>query len=445
MAGPSTDRATAPADVSRAGPLPPAGAGAGTGAAGAANAPGPAAAAVPAGIGLYMAAVQLLFALGWITYALYLPELARQVGLEPRWVPWILALDQLIFIVTDLVVGVWSDKAAAVQGRVARAVLGVTLLSAGAFLALPWVAPQGSPALFLAVTVLWAVTSSVLRAPPLTLLGRYVAKPAQPAMVALLALGLGLANAASPYLGLALKGVDPRLPFLVSALALAAVTLGMAAAERSLVRQREAAMAAGGATSAPQPAPAGLPPAGGLFLVAVLLAAGSFQVHVFLSSGPLYRAAGGGDQIAHLMPVFWVGFNLALWPAARWIKRTGAPLALAHGAVAGALGVAATHAAPSVPWLVAAQALAGAAWAVMLCSAFIGALRFGATGREGFFNGSLQSLLATAALSRLMVVVWVAPTPAQLVGWAGLPALTFALAALLVVAGLARLRGWPAP
>ncbi|MCW5633077.1 MAG: MFS transporter [Rubrivivax sp.] len=396
------------------------------------------AARAPRGVGVYLAGVQLLFALGWVIYAAYLPELAQQMGLDRRWVPWILALDQVIFIVTDLVVGVWSDKAAAVQGRIARGVLALTLVSAFAFLALPWLAPAASPALFLAVTFVWAVTSSALRAPPLTLLGRYVAKPAQPAMVALLALGLGLANAASPYVGLALKGVDPRWPFLLSALALAAVTLGMVAAETALARQRPATGAA------PVPAPPGLAPAGGIFLAAVLVAAASFQVHVFLASAPLYRAAGGAAQLTHLMPVFWVGFNLALWPASRWARRRGPPLALAHGAVLGALGVAGAHAAPTLAALVVAQLVAGAAWALMLCSAFIGALQFGSSGREGFYNGSLQSLLAMAALSRLLVVVWVAPTPAQLVGWTGASALTFALAALLVVVGIARVRGWPA-
>jgi hypothetical protein len=408
----------------------------------------PAALPAPVSVGLYLAVVQLLFALGWITYAIYLPELAAQVGLERKWVPWILALDQLVFIVTDLVVGMWSDRAARVQGRIARAVLAATLVSALAFLLLPWVAPQGSSVLFLGVTALWAVTSSALRAPPLTLLGRYVAKPALPAMVALTALGLGLANAASPYLGLALKGVDPRWPFLLSALSLAAVTLGMAAAEQALARQRTG-------STAPQPAAGALPPltaVSGVFGLAVVVAAASFQVHVFLASAPLYRAAGGAQHIAYLMPVFWIGFNLALWPAARWVKRIGAPMVMAHAAIAGALAVAATHLAtnmpsplaPSLAALVIAQVVAGAAWAAMLCSAFVGSLAFGRTGREGFFNGSLQSLLAAAALARLMVVVFVAPTPPQLVAWAALPALSFAAAGLLLVAALARLRGWPA-
>jgi MFS family permease len=421
----------------------------------AASSPSP----VPRGVGLYLAVVQLLFALGWIIYAIYLPALAAQVGLERRWVPWILALDQLVFIVTDVVVGMWSDKAAMVHGRIAKVVLAVTVVSAAAFLLLPWVAPQGSAALFLGVTLLWAVTSSVLRAPPMTLLGCYVARPALPTMVALTALGLGLANAVSPYLGLALKAVDPRWPFLLSALALAAVTLGMVAAENALARQRanddRRAPTGAGAPSTGMSAPAAgsrvsplaaLSPASGLFLIAALIAAASFQVHVFLASAPLYRASGGAAFIAHLMPVFWIGFNLGLWPARRWAQRVGAPAAFARGALLGALGVAATHFAPSLaglPGLVAAQLLTGAAWALMLCSAFIGVLNFGHTGREGFLCGSLQSLLAVAALARLMVVVWVTPNPAQLVSWGGVPALTFALAGLLVVLGMARLRGWP--
>ena len=37
--------------------------------------------------------------------------------------------------------------------------------------------------LFVAITALWAATSAALRAPPLTLLGRYVAKPAVPWLV----------------------------------------------------------------------------------------------------------------------------------------------------------------------------------------------------------------------------------------------------------------------
>ena len=154
-------------------------------------------------------------------------------------------MDQLIFVVCDLAVGVWSDRAAGVLGRIGWWVLGVTVLSTVAFLVLPWVAPQGSPALFVAITALWAATSAALRAPPLTLLGRYVAKPTVPWLVSLVLLGTGIASAIAPYLGLTLKGVDPRLPFALAGLSLAAITAGMVWAERALAQRRTADRAAG--------------------------------------------------------------------------------------------------------------------------------------------------------------------------------------------------------
>jgi len=86
--------------------------------------------------------VQFFFALGWIVYVVYLPRLAQQAGLDARWVPWLLVLDQLVFIATDLAVGLASDRAARVLGRIGHWVLGASVLSAMAFLALPWVAPQ---------------------------------------------------------------------------------------------------------------------------------------------------------------------------------------------------------------------------------------------------------------------------------------------------------------
>ena len=72
---------------------------------------------------------------------------------------------------------------------------------------LPWVASKSSPLLFVALTFVWAVSSSALRAPPLTLLGRYVARPAQPMTIAMSSFGLGLAGAAAPYVGLQLKSL----------------------------------------------------------------------------------------------------------------------------------------------------------------------------------------------------------------------------------------------
>jgi hypothetical protein len=387
---------------------------------------------VPAAIGLYLAAVQFAFALGWIVYAAYLPALAGQAGLGVRWVPWLLLADQLVFIATDLAVGLASDRAARVLGRLGRWVLAVSLLSAAAFLALPWVAPQGSPGLFIAVTLLWVVTTSALRAPPLTLLGRYVARPSQPMMVALASFGLGVANALAPYLGLQLKALDPRLPFGLAALALALVTLGMVAAERTLARQ-----ATGTAAPPPAAAPAGRGTVAA-FLLACAIGALAFQWHQAVSSPALALRHAAASDLPSLLPIFWVGFNLCLLPAGLLARRLGAPATMAIGAELAMLGTAGAAFAPGLGLWIAAQLAAGAGWALLLCAAFSAALALGATGREGLMSGALSATLAGAALVRIGTVLAVSPTPALAQGLAWVPALAFAACASLLVLNAVR-------
>lgn len=385
----------------------------------------------PRGIGLYLAALQFALAMGWVVYAAYLPQLARQAGLEARWVPWLLMADQLVFVLTDLAVGLASDRAARVLGRIGHAVLAATLVSALAFVLLPQVARQGASSAFVALTFVWAVTSAALRAPPLTLLGRYVARPAQPALVALASFGLGLASAAAPYLALQLKTVDPAWPFALSAALLAAVTAGMVAAERALARHGPAARDASAAA---------WPDAALLlaFLAAAALGAAAFQWHGFVASAPLALRFATAAELPWLLPVFWVGFNLALVPAARLVKARGPLRAMAAGGLLAAGGAAAAAFAPGLGLLLAAQSLAGAGWAVLLCSAFSGALAIGRGGRAGFVAGALSSTLALAALARIAFVSQLAPPPALVQGLAWLAAAGFVACALLSVAGARR-------
>lgn len=379
--------------------------------------------AVPRRIGLFLAVVQFFLAIGWVVYAAYLPQLAKAAGLEAKWVPWLLMADQLVFIVTDLAVGLASDRAARVVGRIGHWVVGATMLSCTAFLLLPWVARQGVPALLVGVTFVWAVTSSALRAPPMTLLGRYVSKPQQPFMLALTSLGLGLASAAAPYLALQLKGVDPALPFLLSALGLAAVTLGMVAAERALAS----------AGTAPTPLPTARVPRVHLlvFLLAAACGAAAFQWHGFVASAPLALRHATAADLPWLLPVFWVGFNLALWPAGWLAQREGPWRAMALGAVMAAGGNAAAAWAPDLPLLMASQALAGAGWALLLCSAFGAALALGHGGRAGLVSGALNAVLALAALTRIAVVSQLAPPGPLVVHLAWLAAAGFLACALL--------------
>jgi MFS family permease len=364
------------------------------------------------GVGLYLGVVQFFFALCWTVYVAYLPQLAAQVGIAKSAVIWILMLDQLVFVLSDYAFGVASDRAAQVVGRLGRVVVAVTLLSCAAFLALPLVAPSGSATAFLVLVVLWSITSSALRAPPLTLLGRHAAKPQLPWLVALSVLGLGVANAIAPYLTLHLREVDPRGPFLLASVVLALVTWGLVAAERALVRES--------AAKAPGAAPVGLPaiPA---FQVAAVLAAVAFQVHGALNSAPLYLRFATPDRLAWLVPVFWVGFNLALLPAGALAKRFGGWRVMVAGAAVAGLSSWAAQRAPSLQALVAAQCVAGAAWGCVLMGAFATALALGHTGREGRLGGALSSVLAFAALSRMAVLAaeWhKAPEVQPVLAWA---------------------------
>ncbi len=128
---------------------------------------------IPRAVGLYFAALQLIFALCWTSYSFYLPKLAAEVGLSAGAVALILMLDQAIFTVTDYCAGIAADKVSLLVGRLGHWVAAVTTISCMAFLALPFIARSdiGATTLLIAMAI-WAVTSAALRAPPLMLLGR---------------------------------------------------------------------------------------------------------------------------------------------------------------------------------------------------------------------------------------------------------------------------------
>jgi MFS family permease len=183
---------------------------------------------------VYLAILQLVFTLGWTTYVIYLPKLAADVGIAPSAVILILMMDQAIFTVTDTVMGVAADKIAPFVGRLGLFVGLLTAVSCAAFVALPFVAGvgKGAQVWLIALIVIWAITSSALRAPPLTLLGNHCAKPRIPLLAALVMLGYGVAGAVSPYLGVVLRDQDARLPFAISSVVLLITALALSFVER---------------------------------------------------------------------------------------------------------------------------------------------------------------------------------------------------------------------
>jgi MFS family permease len=346
----------------------------------------------------YLALLQLLFNLCWTVYAIYLPTLAAGVGIATGTVILILMMDQAIFTIFDVATGVAADRMSRTIGRIGRWVAIVTVVSCAAFLALPFITGAG-PAqqwLFFAATILWTVTSSALRAPPIMLLGKYAAKPSLPLLSAIVVLGYGLASAVAPYLAITLKGIDPRIPFAVSSLALVLTTFGLAHAERVIASQRLAA------PPPPEPTTLGISTARIVFAVAMVILALGYQTHFTINTAPLFRKF--TNELDWLMPVFWIGFNIAMFPATLLVKRWGAFGVMGVFGVIGGAAILAAEYATALNLLVLAQFLAGAAWGCILMSAFTAAFSTGENGNEGKMVGVLFSALAFATFLRIGVI-----------------------------------------
>src|SRR5437762_2189522 len=259
-------------------------------------------------LAVYVGVVQFLFGTTWTLYVIYLPQLAQNAGIGREWVPWILVADQLAFAAMDVVTGFWVDRVRAGYGRFGGWIVAGAVLSAFAFLTLPYAGASAN--VLLVAIAIWALTSSALRSPPWALLSRHAATPSMPWLSTLVLTGTAVASALAPYLGVALRGVDPRVPFILSTLTLLAAVAVLMIAERR-------------APDPPQEAPPATTPRPGLLFLALLLLAVGFQVHFALNSAPLYLKVAPQAQLPYLMPVFWIGFNLLMFPAAALVKRVG--------------------------------------------------------------------------------------------------------------------------
>ncbi|HZD21750.1 MAG TPA: MFS transporter [Burkholderiales bacterium] len=368
--------------------------------------------------------VQFLFATTWTAYVVYLPALAKQAGIA-SWVPWLLVADQLIFAAMDVVTGFWVDRVRAAVVRLGGWIVAVTAVSCLAFVALPYAGAR--PGLLLAAIALWAITSSALRSPPWALLAQHAPMPAIPWLSTLVLSGTAIASALAPYLGLTLRGVDPRMPFVVSTVVLFAAVVMLMFAERRL--------AAPPTAEARPPVPL----LGGTLFVALLILALGFQVHVALNAAPRYAQFAARDKLPYLLPVFWIAFNLIMFPAARLVRRWGAADAMAIAAALGALAALTAPLAPGLTLLAVAEFIAGGSWGMASVAAYSAAVALGRSGREGRYLGTLFAMLALAVALRIAAVgsgVAQTHTFSVLAPW--LPQSLWLCASLLLLAGRPR-------
>jgi hypothetical protein len=285
----------------------------------------------------------------------------------------------------------------------------MVLAACGVFALLPFMAATLPAWLFVPALFVWLICSSVMRVPPLVLLAKHTTpqQTAGPAVAAYL-FGLGVAGALAPYLTVYLKNLESRLPFVLASVALSVSVLAL--------RVRLVAPASADTPAVSAPAPARVPIAWPLLLAFALIAFG-MQLHAAVNSAKFFVRSAPGMPLEWLMPLFWAGFSIAMFPASRWLARGAAGQSGLRAAadslwLSGLIGGSALLACATAPplWLlIALQVIAGAAWAMVFLAAIAMAAELGRTGREGRWIGATLALIALATVGRIALVLMASP------------------------------------
>jgi hypothetical protein len=339
-------------------------------------------------------------------------------------VSWILVGDQLIFALCDWAVGISADRVAKVVDRLGTLIVALTTVSTAAFLLIPFVS-RLSAAVFVLLIVMWAVTSSALRAPPLALLGRYTPVGQQPWVGSLFVIGAGVASALTPFLAGVVTEYDPRILFAASAVCVLLVTLSIVWAERTLAR----------GAGPQEPVTTDIRFATLLwFLGAVLLLQIGFQVHFFTNAQLLFAKYAQPGQLPVLLALFWIGFAVLTPPAAWLVRRIGGIACMTWCALAAAGSALAAAQASDLVSLGIAQLICGGAWGGVMAGSVATGFAIGRRGRAGAVAGAFFSMVALATMGRIALVAAHGdrvPAVASALPW--LPTLSWLAATLLLL------------
>lgn len=359
---------------------------------------------------LHLGVLQFFLLLTWTVYAIYLPGLLISVGIEKQWAPWILLADQITFAIFDVAAGFAADRAFRLYARIGKTLVVASAVSGIAFLLLPWMSWGAAEAgwrapVFLGLTMVWVITSAALRSPVFGLLSRHASKAQAPQMAGIALAGMALAAALSPYFGLWLKALDPRLPFALSSLVLFTVACTLVAAERRL--SEDASEIKAGApqtltspTAVDGPGSVSAPFRSPSFIGLVFVAALAFQWAVNINAGPRFLLEFSAADLPWLFPVFWVGFSFTAFSAGRFSRRFGAVHVFAVACLIAGTGFGITQL-PGAQTVLFGYLLAGLGWGVALPAAFGIASDLGRPQRIASITGFLFGALGLAGFARV--------------------------------------------
>jgi len=162
-----------------------------------------------------------------------------------------------------------------------------------------------------------------------------------------------------------------------------------------------------------------------------------YQLQFAINRAPFYLRFPTPADLQWLQPVFWIGFNIAMFPASVVVKHRGGLIVMGAAGLLGALAVLGAEFAGNLHIMLGAQFFAGAAWGCMLMAAVSAALAIGETGAEGKVVGLVFSALALATFARMAAVaggLQKLPEYAPLLQWAPVACWAVAGAGLLAIA-----------
>ncbi|MEA5420576.1 MFS transporter [Spirulina sp. CCNP1310] len=375
---------------------------------------------------LGVAGVQAAITLGWVLYALYLPQLLESLGLAAEWAARLLLIEHGLEMIIEPIVGRMSDRAQRNLGTRYPWIVAGALGAATCFIGFPLVVLWGgvAPWLLIVVALAWASAMAVFRSPVMSLL----ATAAPPLQLPLAAGALTLAQQVIGALRFTAFGLilslGPGFAFTLGSV----VLLGAIAFLRWAIPPQPDA-----SPDEIEPSPHTLQPLQIVLIIGLALSLACSVRFSFGTLGPALGAVFTPDQKNLGMTAFGFTIALAALPVGYLATRWGNGVTMMRGAIAVALGLLALAFLPQGAVVVIALGAVGVALSGVLNGAVPFVLNLVPGEEKGFGLGIYFGALG-GGFNFFSILTQSLGTTAQVQGIAG----AIALSLLAVCVGMSQ-------
>ncbi|MEM8638942.1 MAG: MFS transporter [Cyanobacteria bacterium P01_G01_bin.54] len=288
-------------------------------------------------------AIQGAMTLGWVIYALYLPQLLTEMGLAKELAGVLLMIEHALGVIIEPITGALSDRAQWQMGTRFTLITPGIILASALFISLPTLVVFGKPLPWLlpVIAVLWASAMAIFRSPAMTLLFKAAPQPQLPMAASCLTLVQQLIGALRFSVYGIILSLGPGWAFAIGSF----VLLGAAAflrwtAPPEMPQSQESTVKQ----------PLRLPIAA--LLVSVAVGLGWSLRFTFASLGSHFTALLGSEQMGVGMLGFSLILALSALPAGKLATHLGNTRTMIGGAIAtAALAFGLILIAPTTLWI----------------------------------------------------------------------------------------------